>query len=181
MMSFKALEKQFALHQRWHSDQVLPEALALSQASIGVGVESSPVYLLNIMRMVLASAETFFITEEITALLLESFETLPDTPLDEIPRPARTGFVLTDRPIREFVSPAGSVVKVTAFSWHPSYDSTSETKGLFLSFFASMDNREELRVVSTLLWPFGDSWQEPWEDPLGGTASALRWRPRMSP
>ena len=87
----------------------------------------------------LEAAETYFVNNAITDLLLESLKTFPDIKLCEAMPPITTGFVAMESPILLTFDDDGQRLLINAFSWFmggrrwPSPQVSED--GFFFSFY----------------------------------------------
>ncbi|MEU4670498.1 hypothetical protein AB0F91_21545 [Amycolatopsis sp. NPDC023774] len=88
----------------------------------------------------LSQAKLFYVTEDITKLVLHAARSVKDhwdVRLHDVP--SLTGFIHFGHPMAEYVRDDGAVVRIVAMSWGPTDLMNSPDAGLWLSFWSVTD------------------------------------------
>jgi len=116
---------------------------------------------------IFSQADTYYISEEITDVLVGGFDTLPRCPLDEVRPISLYGWAFSQRPIVcPFPTPFDQKWEVQGLAWGPFGRNSDE--GINLSIFVRSPGSSHLACSGMTSW----DWETGWDRHRGATGEA---------
>ena len=159
-----ALISQLFMLDRWQHDA--SESRHISQHSV-VAVAPPKILQENFVR-IFSHADTYYISEEIADVLVDSFDTLPDSPLGDVRPNSPYGWALFERPvICPFPTSDAQKWHVQALAWGPlpkGYEHADDTLNICLFVHDQYHPRPlwDMPCISMTVWPWEEGWDH-WE------------------
>jgi len=165
-----ALVSQLSLLDYWQHN---PEESEFICEQLGHPVLAARSLQQNIVNM-FSQADTYYVSEEISDVLVGGFDTLPSSPLGDIRPSSPYGWAYFERPaLCPFPSPAGKPWKVKAVIWGPdSYE------GLNVCIFVQHPRSSHLPCSGMTNMSWSSSWDREWVYPRSGVALHLGYANR---
>ena len=173
MIYSEALASQIMMLNRWEHDNsesrriaeefIQDEARFAEEAGVSSEGElkrpsPSPGTLQRNFAQIFRMADSYYVAQEITNVLLDGFDTLPDTPLGDIRPSSPYGWVIFEKPVICPMVSLNADQYIKAFAWGPLINGDDDaSSALHICAFVS----NNYRCVSIIIWPWEYGWNHP--------------------
>lgn len=162
-----ALVSQLFMLDRWQRDSSESRQIArhdeiLTQRGLASPFQSAKVLQNNFVTM-LSQADAYYISKEIADVLVDGFDTLPNSPLGDVWPKSRYGWALFEQPLITPLNPASMPWYIQALAWGPvpegnAYSDDSLNIFLFIRGTDHRQSRWDMRCCSMTLWGSETGW-----------------------